>query len=99
MIVEKAVNMAKMMNVPVLGIVENMSWVACPDCGKKIFPFGESKTAQVALEHGVPLLAQLPLDPALARMCDTGVIELFNEDWMTPVIGAIESCPKREIKE
>ena len=63
MIVEKAVNMAKMMNIPVLGIVENMSWVACPDCGKKIFPFGESKTAAVALEHGIPLLAQLPLDP------------------------------------
>ena len=99
MIVEKAVNMAKMMNIPVLGIVENMSWVACPDCGKKIFPFGESKTAQVALEHGVPLLAQLPLDPALARECDTGVIELFNEDWMDPVMGAVENCPKREITE
>ena len=99
MIVEKAVNMAKMMNVPVLGIVENMSWVACPDCGKKIFPFGESRTAQVALEHGVPLLAQLPLDPSLARMCDTGVIELFNEDWMDPVMGAIESCPKRVISD
>ena len=99
MIVEKAVNMANMMNIPVLGIVENMSWVACPDCGRKIFPFGESKTAKVALEHGVPLLAQLPLDPALARECDTGVIELFNEDWMDPVIGAVEGCPKREIKE
>ena len=99
MIVEKAVNMANMMNIPVLGIVENMSWVACPDCGRKIFPFGESKTAKVALEHGVPLLAQLPLDPALARECDTGVIELFNEDWMNPVIGAVEGCPKREIKE
>ena len=68
-------------------------------CGRKIFPFGESKTAKVALEHGVPLLAQLPLDPALARECDTGVIELFNEDWMDPVIGAVEGCPKREIKE
>ena len=99
MIVEKAVNMAKMMNIPVLGIVENMSWVACPDCGKKIFPFGESKTAAVALEHGIPLLAQLPLDPALARECDTGVIELFNEDWMTPVTDAVENCPKREIGE
>ena len=99
MIVEKAVNMAKMMNIPVLGIVENMSWVACPDCGKKIYPFGESKTAQVALEHGVPLLAQLPLDPALARECDTGVIELFNEDWMTPVMDAVAGCPKRVIEE
>ncbi len=95
MIVEKAVNMAKMMNIPVLGIVENMSWVVCPDCGKKIYPFGESRTSQVAIEHGVPLLAQLPLDPALARECDTGVIELFNEDWMTPVMDAVAGCPKR----
>ena len=99
MIVEKAVNMAKMMNIPVLGIVENMSYISCPDCGKKIYPFGESKTAQVALEHGVPLLAQLPLDPSLARMCDTGVIELFNEDWMDPVMGAIEACPKRDVSD
>ncbi len=99
MIVEKAVNMAKMMNIPVLGVVENMSWVACPDCGKKIYPFGESKTAQVAMEHRIPLLARLPLDPALARECDTGVIELFNEDWMNPVMDAVENCPKRIIKE
>ena len=99
MIVEKAVNIAKMMDIPVLGIVENMSWVACPDCERKIFPFGESRTAQVALEHSVPLLAQLPLDPSLARMCDTGVIELFNEDWMNPVMDAVEHCPKREIRE
>ena len=99
MIVEKAVNMAKMMNIPVLGIVENMSWVTCPDCGKKIWPFGESRTAQVALEHGIPLLTQLPLDAALARECDTGVIELFNEDWMTPVMDAIAACPKRVTEE
>ena len=96
MIVEKAVNMAKMMNIPVLGLVENMSWIACPDCGKKIYPFGEGSTAQVALSQGVPLLAQLPIDPALARECDTGVIELFNEDWMDPVVSAVENCPKKQ---
>ena len=95
MIVEKAAKMAKMMNIPVLGLVENMSWIACPDCGKKIFPFGESRTARVALEEGIPMLAQLPIDPALAKECDTGVIELFNEDWMEPVISAVENCPKR----
>ena len=95
MIVEKAAKMAKMMNIPVLGLVENMSYIACPDCGKKIFPFGESQTAKVALEEGIPLLAQLPIDPAIARECDTGVIELFNEDWMEPVIRAVEDCPKR----
>ena len=89
MIVEKAVNMAKMMNIPVLGIIENMSWIPCPDCGKKIYPFGESHTAQAALTHGIPLLAQLPMDPTLARECDTGTIELFNEDWMDPVFARI----------
>ena len=99
MIVEKAMNMAKMMNIPVLGIVENMSWVACPDCGKKIFPFGESKTADIVKEHGIPLLAQLPMDPALARACDTGVIELFNENWMEAAVAAVENCPKRKISE
>ena len=97
MIVDKAVNMAKMMKIPVLGLVENMSWIACPDCGKKIYPFGESQTAKVALEEGIPLLAQLPIDPALAKECDTGVIELFNEDWMDPVIDAVENCPKRKV--
>ena len=97
MIVEKAAKMAKMMNIPVLGLVENMSWIGCPDCGKKIFPFGESQTAKVALEEGIPLLAQLPIDPAVAKECDTGVIELFNEDWMEPVIRAVEDCPKRNI--
>ena len=97
MIVEKAAKMAKMMNIPVLGLVENMSWIGCPDCGKKIFPFGESQTAKVALEEGIPLLAQLPIDPALAKECDTGVIELFNEDWMEPVIRAVEDCPERKV--
>ena len=92
MIVEKAAKMAKMMNIPVLGLVENMSWIACPDCGKKIFPFGESSTKQVAAAHGLPLLARLPIDPAIARACDTGVIELFNEDWLNPVFDAVENC-------
>ena len=96
MIVEKAVNMAKMMNIPVIGIIENMSWVACPDCGKKIFPFGESQTAKIAINQGIPLLAQMPIDPALARECDTGVIELFNEDWMEAALRAVEDCPKKK---
>ena len=95
MIVEKAAKMAKMMNIPVLGLVENMSYIACPDCGKKIYPFGESQTAKVALEEGIPLLAQLPIDPTIAKECDTGVIELFNENWLEPVVNAVETCPKR----
>ena len=95
MIVEKAAKMAKMMNIPVLGLVENMSWIACPGCGKKIFPFGESQTAKVALEEGIPLLAQLPIDPAVAKECDTGTIELFNDNWLDPVVDAVENCPRR----
>ncbi len=97
MIVEKALNMAKMMNIPVLGLVENMSWIACPDCGRKLYPFGESQAAKIAQQHSIPLLAQIPMDPALARECDTGVIELFNEDWMDGALAAVEHCPARRI--
>ena len=75
MIVEKAVNMAAMMNVPVLGLVENMSWMACPHCGERIYPFGQSRALQVAEAHALPLLAQLPIDPALAAACDRGMAE------------------------
>ena len=66
MIVEKAVNMARMMNVPILGLVENMSYVECPDCGKQIKVFGESHIDEIAAEYDVPVLAKLPMDPALA---------------------------------
>ena len=87
MIVEKALKMAKMMNIPVLGLVENMSYFTCPDCNKKIYPFGEGKTLQVAQQYSLPLLAQIPITPTLAHECDIGMIELFNESWMD---GAVE---------
>ena len=96
-IVEKALNMAKMMDIPVLGLIENMSYMPCPDCGKKFYPFGEGKTLQIAQKHSLPLLAQIPIDPALARECDTGVIELFNENYMDGVLAAVEHCPVRRI--
>ena len=96
MIVEKAVNMAKMMNIPVLGIVENMSWIACPDCGKKIYPFGEGKTLQVAQAHSLPLLAQLPIQPELASACDKGLVELFNENWLDGAADVVEHTPARK---
>ena len=99
MIVEKAVNMAKMMNIPVLGLIENMSWMACPDCGKKLYPFGQGKTLSVAEAHALPLLAQLPIDPTLASECDKGVIELFNESWMDGAIDVVEKVEKRVITE
>lgn len=80
MIVEKAVNMAKLMNIPVLGIVENMSYVECPDCGKKINLFGEGKTEEVAALNGIKVLTKLPIDPKLAELADTGKIEFVEED-------------------
>ena len=90
MIVEKALKMAKMMNIPVLGIVENMSYIKCPDCDKKIYLYGEGKTLRVAQEHSIPLLAQIPITPTLAHECDTGVIELFNENWMDGTVEVVE---------
>ena len=75
MIVEKAVKMAGMMNVPVLGLVENMSWLQCPHCNERIYPFGESRGLKVAETYSLPLLAQLPIDPALAAACDHGQAE------------------------
>ena len=89
MIVQKAVKMAKMMDIPVLGIVENMSYAVCPDCGKKIMVYGESHTAEIAEEFGIPLLAQIPFDPALARCVDQGVIELHESDAMDAAVAQI----------
>ena len=70
MIVEKAVKMARMMNIPILGIVENMSYAECPDCGRKINVFGESHINEIALSHGLSVLGRLPIDPALAAMVE-----------------------------
>lgn len=78
MIVAKAVNMAKLMNIPVLGLVENMSYITCPDCGRKIQMFGESQAEAVAAANGIKLLEQLPIDPVLSQEADAGKIE-FNE--------------------
>lgn len=76
MIVKKAVNMANAMNVPILGIVENMSWLECPDCGKRISVFGESKLDEVAEELDIPVLAKLPIRPEIASLVDKGAVEL-----------------------
>lgn len=75
MIVEKAVNMAKMMNIPILGIVENYSYVECPDCGKKINIFGESRIDEIAAEKGLKVLGKIPMKQAVAQKCDNGLIE------------------------
>lgn len=86
MIVEKAVNMAKMMNVPVLALVENMSYITCPDCGKEIHVFGESHIDEIAQKHGVETVARMPIDPKLAAACDAGTIESFNGAWLDGVL-------------
>lgn len=91
MIVEKAVKIARMMNIPILGIVENMSYAECPDCGRKINVFGESHINEIALSHGLSVLGRLPIDPALAAMVDAGDIENFDKDWLTPALDAIEA--------
>lgn len=86
MIVEKAVNMAKMMDVPVLALVENMSYITCPDCGKEIHVFGESHIDEIAQKHGVETVARMPIDPKLAAACDAGTIESFNGAWLDGVL-------------
>ena len=82
MIVEKAMNMADMMKLPVLGLVENMSYAVCPDCGRHVDVFGESHADEIAQRFGVPVLAKLPINMKLAAACDQGLIELFEGDWL-----------------
>ena len=78
MIVRKGINMVNMMNIPVLGIAENMSYLSCPDCGKKIYLFGESSIADTCKNYKVPLIGKFPLDPQLAQLGDAGKIEAYD---------------------
>ncbi|MGI6191939.1 MAG: Mrp/NBP35 family ATP-binding protein [Christensenellales bacterium] len=89
MIVKKAVRMAEMMNIPVLGLVENMSYMECPDCKKRLYPFGKGKTEYTAKEMGLPLLARLPINPVTADFSDTGRIELADVPEIEPALDAI----------
>ena len=82
MIVTKAVKMAEMMNIPILGLVENYSYYRCPDCGKEHYIFGESHIDDVAKEHGLKVLARLPIDPTLAAACDRGEIEIHDPNYL-----------------
>lgn len=90
MIVSKAANMAKMMDIPVLGLVENMSYVACPDCGKHINVFGESHIGEIAAEFGYDVLAQIPLDNRIASLCDKGMVELMDVNYLDAAADAVE---------
>ena len=89
MIVQKAVNMANVMDIPVLGIVENMSYMECPDCGKKLYPFGESHVDAIAESQGISLVGKLPIDPMLAQACDGGAVEMFVGDHLDAFAGEI----------
>ncbi len=82
MIVTKAVNMAKKMDIPVLGLVENMSYLVCPDCGKKISVFGEGHIDEIANEYNIPVLARIPITPAIAEHVDAGTVEYLEASWM-----------------
>ena len=90
MIVEKAANMAKMMQVDVVGLVENMSFVKCPDCGKEIKIFGESHIEEIATKYGYPLLAKMPIDPTLASLVDAGRIEDMNVNYLDSAIEVLK---------
>lgn len=90
MIVEKAVKMANMMDVPVLGLVENMSYALCPKCGEKLYIFGESHIESIAEKYKIKSIARLPIEPKLAKACDKGAIELFDGFWLDKLFHNID---------
>ncbi len=90
MIVAKAVNMAKIMNIPIIGVVENMSYIECPDCRKKIYLYGESHVAEAAAEYGLKLLGSIPVSPDIAMSCDSGAVETIKGDWLANAVEEIE---------
>lgn len=92
MIVAKAVNMAKKMDIPILGLVENMSYLECPDCGKKISVFGESHIEETADEYGIPVLAKIPIDPSIASKVDEGLVEYVESPWLDAAADAVEKA-------
>lgn len=98
MIVEKSIKMVDMLNIPVIGLVENMSYVQCPDCGKKIEVFGESHVDAIARQYSIPHTAALPIDRKLAASADKGMIELTNGDWLDEIANAIDQLQPREHK-
>ena len=94
MIVNKAVSMANMMNIPIVGVVENMSYVECPDCGKKIYLYGESHIDKVCADNHIPLLGQIPIAPSITVSCDSGKIEDENCSYLDYAVEAISNLKK-----
>ncbi len=91
MIVQKAVNMANMMQIPVLGVVENFAYFQCPDCGAKHAIFGESHIDEIAKQNGIDTVCRIPMDPKLAAACDAGLIELYDGAWLDAINAKIEA--------
>ncbi len=98
MVVEKAVNMARIMNIPVLGLVENMSYLTCPDCGKKMEIFGRSRVVEIAAEYGIPAVAQMPLDPKITTLADEGRIEDYDGAALKEVFAEIEKATPKALE-
>ena len=96
MVVEKAVNMANMMHVPVLGLVENMSYLTCPDCGKKIEVFGQSKAKDIASAYAIPAIARMPLDAKISQLADAGRIEDYDGSALQDILTQIEKATPRQ---
>lgn len=96
MIVKKAYNMAKMMDIPILGLVENMSYIKCPDCGKEINIFGESKLSDISNDIGVDILGRIPIDSSIAQLVDDGKFEDFSCDYLDDAAAKIESIFSKE---
>lgn len=92
MIVEKAVNMAKLMHVPVLGIVENMSYFECPNCGEKHSIFGQSHIEQIAAKYDIDTVSRLPIDPAIAHACDLGNADAITGDWLDNMMEIVKKA-------
>ena len=91
LIVKKAVNMANMMNIPVLGLVENYSFLKCPDCGKEIKLFGESKIEEVAAQMELPVLGKMPLDPEYAKIADQGQFHKMKNPYLEDAVEKVEN--------
>lgn len=94
MIVTKAVKMAELMEVPIIGLVENMSYFECPDCGKQYQIFGNSHIEEVAAKHALDIMGRLPINPKLAAACDKGMIELYEGDWLELLGDKLENMEK-----
>ena len=91
MIVGKAVKMAEMMKIPILGLVENMSYFRCPDNGKDYAVFGESHIEEIAGEHGLQVLGRMPIDPEIAKACDAGRIEFLEDNPLAEAANRLEN--------